>query len=233
MVAGHTVHTVAPDTAENEPISQFVHALGPVAFLYRPAAHAEHTPPLIPVYPTSHVQFVGDRLELAALEFAGHAVQFGLPSPENVLIGHGAHALAPASEYAPAGQIVHALAALAPIAVEYAPAEHDTHALAPVPEYEPAEQVIHALAPASEYAPAGQIIHALELVAPIAVEYAPAEHDTHALAPVPEYAPAGQAAHTLEFVAPIAIEYVPDAQLLHWPLAQNLPVSHRLHCEDA
>ncbi len=287
VVAGHTVHTAAADTTDSEPISQFAHALSPVEFLYWPGTHAEHTPPFIPVNPRSHVQLAGDPLEFAALEFLGHAVQFGLPSPENVLTGQAAHALAPASEYAPAGQFSHALAALAPSELEYDPAGQIIHALVPSSEYEPAEQVIHALAPASEYFPAAQIRHALasaseyapaghvthalapltfeyapaghvmhasdepaprmpedfpteqamhtlELVAPISLEYAPAEHDTHALAPVtPEYAPAGQTVHTLEFVAPITLENVPDAQLLHCPLAQNLPVSHRLHFEDA
>jgi hypothetical protein len=271
VVAGHTVHTAAADTTDSEPISQLAHALGPVSFLYWPGTHAEHAPPFTPVNPRSHVQLAGDTLELAALEFLGHAVQFGLPSTENVFAGHGTHALAPASEYAPAGQLSHAPAALAPSKLEYAPARQIIHALAPASEYCPAAQIRHALASASEYAPAGHVTHALapltfesvpaghvmhapdefapsmledlpavqpvhtlELVAPIAVEYAPAEHDTHALTPLtPENVPARQAAHTLELVAPIALENVPEAQLLHCPLAQNLPVSQRLHREEA
>jgi len=177
VVAGHTVHTAAADTTDSEPISQFAHALGPVAFLYWPGAHAEHAPPFTPVNPRSHVQLAGDTLEFAALEFLGHAVQVGLPSTENVLTGHGAHALAPASEYAPAGQFTHALAALAPSEVRYAPARHATHALAPLTfEYVPAGQLVHAVAPSTfEYAPAGQFTHTLASDR----KYLPTEQPTH------------------------------------------------------
>ena len=58
-------------------------ALGPVAVLYFPAAHAEHRPPLDPVYPTLQAQFVCDPLDAAANEFAGHTLQFGLPSGDH------------------------------------------------------------------------------------------------------------------------------------------------------
>jgi hypothetical protein len=216
VVAGHTVHTAAADTTDSEPISQFAHALGPVAFLYWPGAHAEHAPPFTPVNPRSHVQLAGDTLEFAALEFLGHAVQFGLPSPENVLTGHGAHALAPASEYAPAGQLSHAPAALAPSEVRYAPARHATHALAPASEYAPAGQTMHALAPASEYCPAAQITHALEALAPRELEYVPARQVTHALAPLTfEYVPAGHVMHVPDELAPTVLEDLPTSQVMH------------------
>ena len=45
-------HKPAGDT---EPAGHAVHAAGPVAFLYLPASHAVHVPPLGPVYPALQV----------------------------------------------------------------------------------------------------------------------------------------------------------------------------------
>ena len=46
-------HKPAGDT---ELARHAVHAAGPVAFLYLPASHAVHVPPLGPVYPALHAQ---------------------------------------------------------------------------------------------------------------------------------------------------------------------------------
>jgi len=74
------------------------------------------------------------------------------------------HALAPASEYDPAGQL--------------------THALVPASEYEPAEQLTHALVPASEYDPAGHVWQVAAAVAADEAEYVPTPHDVHPTLPV-------------------------------------------------
>jgi hypothetical protein len=39
--------------------------------------------------------------------------------------------------------------------------------------------------------------------------------------------------HTLEFIAPVTVEYVPAEQLLHCPLTQYLPLSHKTQLDDA
>jgi hypothetical protein len=94
----------------------------------------------------------------------------------------------------------------------------------------PFEQFVHAVASETlENVPAGQVTHALVS----ASERAPAGHDAHALAPANEYVPVGQPMQAVEEVAPTAMEYVPGAQLLHPPLAQNLPASQRMHLDDA
>ena len=67
------------------------------------------------------------------------------------------HALAPADEDVPAGQLTHALA---PAPAEYVPAVQFVQALAPAAENDPAVQLIHAVDPApAEYDPAVQFAH--------------------------------------------------------------------------
>lgn len=79
----HVAEEFAPGTTEYVPAGQDTHALEPVTFLYCPAAHGEHAPPFGPVYPASQVQFIRKPLELGAREFAGHKLQFGLPSGDH------------------------------------------------------------------------------------------------------------------------------------------------------
>jgi len=96
--AGQLVQTVAllaPVTAEYVPAEQLTHALDPVAVLYFPAAHAEHTPPLGPVYPALHAQSVCDPLLAPANAFAGHRLQLGLPSGDHSPGAHAKHVSLP------------------------------------------------------------------------------------------------------------------------------------------
>jgi hypothetical protein len=100
-------------------------------------------------------------------------------------------------EYVPAGHGTHALALLAPAAIEYAPAGHDIQTLAPAAaEYAPAEQFVHALAPVSEYPPAEQFMQTLALLAPETPEYLPVPQSVHVALPlVVLYFPATQPVH--------------------------------------
>jgi hypothetical protein len=72
-----------------------LHAADPLASLYVPAAHGSHVLPSAPVYPASQVQPVIDPLPAAAREFAGHKLQFGLPSNDHCPSGHGRHVSIP------------------------------------------------------------------------------------------------------------------------------------------
>jgi hypothetical protein len=84
--AGHGTQTpeeFAAVTSEYAPAGQETHALDPVTVLYLPAAHAVQVPPFAPVYPASQAQLVRNPLALAAREFAGHKLQFGLPSGDH------------------------------------------------------------------------------------------------------------------------------------------------------
>lgn len=87
----HAAEEFAPGTTEYDPAGHDTHALEPDTFLYCPAAHGEHAPPFGPVYPTSHVQFIRNPLELGAREFAGHTLQFGLPSGDHCPSGQLRH----------------------------------------------------------------------------------------------------------------------------------------------
>ena len=78
MSAGHAMHR--PD---------------PVAALYVPGTQDAHVLPSAPVYPASHVQLLRNPLEAPALEFAGHTLQFGLPSGDHWPSGHGRHVSLP------------------------------------------------------------------------------------------------------------------------------------------
>ena len=116
LLLGHAeqvVATVAPAVVEYVAVAQLVHCALPVAILYVPAAHGEHTPPSGPVYPMLQVQPV-DELHTVQVEpeLAGQA-------------RHVADAVAPAvSEYVPAPQFVHAAE---PVKSLYVPATHAVH----------------------------------------------------------------------------------------------------------
>jgi hypothetical protein len=72
-----------------------LHKADPVAALYVPAAQGTHVLPDAPVYPASHMQLVSEPLPAAAREFAGHKLQFGLPSGDHCPSGHGRHVSLP------------------------------------------------------------------------------------------------------------------------------------------
>ncbi len=84
--------TATPDVDVSA--GQAVHKADPVA-LYVPAAHGTHVLPAAPVYPASQTQLVSSPLPAAAREFAGHTLQFGLPSGDHCPSGHGRHVSLP------------------------------------------------------------------------------------------------------------------------------------------
>ena len=80
---------------EVKPTGHETHVSAPVAFLYWPAAHAEHRPPFGPVYPALQLQFVCDPLPGPANELTGHKLQFGLPSGDHCPSGQLRHVSLP------------------------------------------------------------------------------------------------------------------------------------------
>jgi len=56
--AWHTEKIVAATTVEYFPVSQLVHGVEPVEFLYLPATHCTHGPPFAPSNPALQVQSV-------------------------------------------------------------------------------------------------------------------------------------------------------------------------------
>ncbi len=103
---------VAPVEAEYVPAPQDVHPALPLAILYVPAIHDEHTPPSGPVYPALQVQSATASLELGELELSGHVTQ----------VAAAVAAVTP--EYVPAP---HGVQAALPLAILYVPAIHDEH----------------------------------------------------------------------------------------------------------
>ncbi len=91
---GHVRHVetdVAPTVAEYVPAEQLVHTPDPGEFLYCPAKHGVHVCPLVPGYPTLHVQFVMLMLALGELEFVGQRSQ--LPAPITLFHFPASHAV--------------------------------------------------------------------------------------------------------------------------------------------
>ena len=129
--AAHIVPNVAPAVGEYFPAAQSVQTALPVAILYLPATHREHTPPSGPVDPALQVQAVTAVLGLGELEFAGHATQ--VDSSVAPVVG----------KYFPVAQSVHAAE---PLAILYLPVTHAVHAVnllyltitMPVPPLRPA-----------------------------------------------------------------------------------------------
>ena len=85
----HKIHTAEAAVPEYAPALQLTHALDPVTVLYCPAGHAVQAPPFGPVYPASHTQLLSNPLAAGAREFAGHRLQFALPSGDHCPSGHG------------------------------------------------------------------------------------------------------------------------------------------------
>ncbi len=73
--------TSTPDVDVSD--GQALHKTDPVATLYVPVSQDTHVLPDAPIYPVSYIQFVRDPLPGAAREFAGHKLQFGLPSGDH------------------------------------------------------------------------------------------------------------------------------------------------------
>ena len=109
----HTADEFAATTTEYAPAGQETQAFEPVTVLYLPAAHAEHRPPLGPVYPVLHAQSVCDPLPGPVNELAGHKLQLGLPSGDHFPSGHDKHVSLPVApkftEYKPSEQLEHAV----------------------------------------------------------------------------------------------------------------------------
>jgi hypothetical protein len=121
---------VAAVETEYVPTPQLLQAALPLAILYVPAAHVEHTPPSGPVDPALQVQSAMASLELGELELPGHVTQ-------------AAAAVAPVeSEYVPTPQDVHPAL---PLAILYIPTPHIKHGPPSGPVY-PALQVQSATA---------------------------------------------------------------------------------------
>ena len=74
---------------------------------------AEHWPPFGPTYPVLHAQLLTNPLDLGAREFAGHKLQFALPSGDHCPSAHGRHVSLPTApyvaEYKPSEQFEHAV----------------------------------------------------------------------------------------------------------------------------
>jgi hypothetical protein len=70
---------------------QETHASGPVTFLYRPAAQAIQVEPDGPVYPRLQAQSVTEPDMFSVREFAGHKLQFALPSGDHCPAGQYLH----------------------------------------------------------------------------------------------------------------------------------------------
>jgi len=70
---------------------QETHSSGPVTFLYRPAAQAIHVEPDGPVYPRLQTQSVTEPDMFSVREFAGHKLQFALPSGDHCPAGQYLH----------------------------------------------------------------------------------------------------------------------------------------------
>lgn len=134
---GHKAHTlalVAPVAFEYSPAAQLSHRLAPDTVLYFPAAHTVQAPPFGPENPASQVQLTRNPLEAPAREFAGHALQFGLPS----------------GDHCPSGQLKHVSFPTAPKCTEYNPIEQFEHAVIPSwLLYVPGLQIRHVYAPAA------------------------------------------------------------------------------------
>jgi hypothetical protein len=124
-----------------------------VTFLYFPATHAAHKPPLAPVNPRLQRQLVNRLVPMSDIEFNGQFMQLedavAPTTTEYVLTAQSMHVvdeLAPdVGEYLPASQSVQELAVEAPVVVRCFPAAHSVHPTEPmVSLYFPAAHATHA-----------------------------------------------------------------------------------------
>jgi hypothetical protein len=122
--------------------------------------YAEHNWPRVEFMPTRHaahtvfedsVQFALTSVPAAQTVQAEHA---DAPAKEYLPVLQGLHAEAPDDENVPGKHDEHVLLELAPTVVENVPAMHKVHAAAPLDEYVPAAQAVHDVEYRSEYVPA-------------------------------------------------------------------------------
>ena len=96
LPAAQLVHNQAPTVSEYVPAPHSLHAASPTEALKVPAAHAWHAPPADLEYPTLHLLHAPVTLPSPVEVLAGHgaAVHACVPgAPLNVPAAHGAHAL--------------------------------------------------------------------------------------------------------------------------------------------
>jgi len=174
---------VAAVTPEYVPAPQDVHPAVPLAILYVPAAHGEHTPPSGPVDPALQVQSATASLELGELELPGHVRQAAAAVAADV------------AEYVPTPQDVHPAL---PLAILYVPAAHGEHT-PPSGPVNPALQVQAVIAELKlgELKLPGHVWQVAAAVAPVEAEYVPAPHGVQAALPLSIlYVPAAHGEHT-------------------------------------
>jgi hypothetical protein len=86
-------------------------------------------------------------------------------------VGHTVQVLDPEALQDVVEQLMHTLAFVAPVTMEYWPAGQRMHAVTPtVIEYVPAAQFVHTLAALVEYDPDVQFMHTLAFIAPATLE---------------------------------------------------------------
>jgi len=175
-LAGH-VTQVAVDVAEYVPTPHGVQAVLPLAILYVPAAHGEHTPPFGPVNPALQVQAAIAELKLGELESPGHVTQ--------------AAVAAVIPEYVPAP---HGVQAALPLAILYVPTAHGEHtppsgpvnpalqvSSTHVPPFGPIYPVLQVQAVTAELM-LGELEllgHVWQVALPLAILYVPTPHGEH------------------------------------------------------
>jgi len=189
--ATHVVATVAAVVVEYVLAEQLVHSTLPVVLLNFPATHATHGPPLGPVNPTLHVQFVDTVQPLhEAPELAGQALH---ATVRQVVF-----------EKVPAVQAVHAAL---PVAVLKVPATQGVHVppLGPVYPMLQVQEVTAGLE-MGELVFAGHDKQVVRFDAPTVVEYFPTGHAKQVVAIVAavvfKYVPAAQLVHA---TLPVAV----------------------------
>jgi hypothetical protein len=78
---------------ELEPAGQLLQLVEPAEFLYLPATHAVHVPPLAPDQPALQAQYVISMLAIGECEFVGQALQLPVPAELlNLPAPHAVHA---------------------------------------------------------------------------------------------------------------------------------------------
>ena len=181
--AKHVPSSFAASVLEYVPGLHRSHAADPFASLYVPPIHAEHPPPLSPVYPALQMQ----------------SSTPSLPLSEYVLFGHNMHVSAVvAARSVEKVPPVHVVQPADPFTVLYVPAAHAVHASPSSPVYPGLHtQSVAALLPLSEDEFSGHNSHALSHVAAAVVEYVPAPHAKHPDDPFTAlYLPASHAVHS-------------------------------------
>jgi hypothetical protein len=158
-----------------DPLGHVMHAADPIADLYFPAVHRTHTAPSPPVYPVRQVQEDSD----------------GLPSFEEVLLGHAIQLVAAGNEYVPTA---HGVQNQEPVDALNVPASQGVHSSPSAPVY-PARQVqIELPTDDEEFLEHGEQVLTSKAASSLEKEFAP--HDMQAAEPVADFhVPAPQGVH--------------------------------------